>query len=137
MKLLQLTIPGEPMGKARPKVTRFGTYTPKKTVNYETLIQELFITKYPKSICFPIDPLRMKISAYFTIPKSASKRSKVAMLAGEIRPTKKPDGDNIIKIVSDALNRLAYHDDSQIVEVACKKLYAATPRVEIQIEKVG
>lgn len=55
------------------------------------------------------------------------------MLSGELLPTKKPDIDNITKCVLDALNGIAYHDDSQIVRLTVEKFYAQQPRVEVDI----
>lgn len=53
-----------------------------------------------------------------------------------IRPTKKPDMDNIIKIIADALNGIAYYDDSQIVDTAVRKFYSDEPRVVVKISEV-
>lgn len=133
--MIKLTIPGEPMGKARPRVTKTGfIYTPKKTVNYETLIRELFIIKYPDFQ--PIEgPVRMSLLAWLKMPK-ASKRKTEAMESGEIRPTKKPDISNILKICEDALNSLAFFDDKQIVEVEVKKWFSSRPRIELKIEEI-
>lgn len=133
---IKLLIPGKPLGKQRPRVLKNGTtYTPKKTVNYETLIKELYATEYrlekPKE-----GPLKMKITAYFPIPKSVSKVKATSMERGHIRPTKRPDVDNIIKIVADALNGLAYKDDSQIVSCCLEKYYSSIPRVQVEIEEV-
>lgn len=67
------------------------------------------------------------------MPKSKSKKVKQKMLAGEMRP-QKLDCDNIAKVVLDALNKLAYNDDKQVVELIVEKYYADTPRVEVEIE---
>lgn len=136
MDRIILTIPGEPIGKARPRMTRTGiVYTPKKTLNYETLIRELFIIKYPNFQ--PIDgPVHLHLSAWLKIPK-VSKKKVAAMESGEIRPTKKPDMSNILKSVEDALNTLAYQDDKQIVEVEIKKRYSSRPRIELMVEKIS
>jgi len=134
---LQLSIPGEPVGKARPRVTRQGiTYTPQKTVNYETLIKQHFAINYPQWI--PQDsPVKIDIISYHTIPQSKSKRIKTAMEQGVIRPTKKPDADNILKIVSDSLNGLAYYDDKQIVKATLEKYYSKQPRLELRLEFIS
>jgi Holliday junction resolvase RusA-like endonuclease len=58
------------------------------------------------------------------------------MLDGIVRPTKKPDFDNIGKIICDALNKIAYDDDSQIVEANIYKVYADIPRVEVTLTEV-
>lgn len=134
--MISLTIPGEPVAKARPRVTRSGiAYTPAKTKNYETLVQELFIINYPKQALLD-GQLEVKLDAYFTIPKSTSQKRKLLMAKGEIRPTKRPDLDNVAKSVLDALNSLAYGDDSQIVSLNVNKYYSDKPRVEVEITEV-
>lgn len=135
--MIRLVIPGKPLGKQRPRVLRNGiTYTPKGTVNYETYIKQIFATEYkqykPKE-----GPLKMKITAYFPIPESVSNIKKTDMERGNIRPTKKPDIDNIVKIIADALNGLAYLDDKQIVSCTVEKYYSSVPRVQVEIEEVG
>lgn len=134
--MIKLIIPGNPMGKQRPRVLKTGiTYTPQQTVNYETLIKELYAMEYKYQT--PLEgPLAMKIKAYFQIPKSVSKVKATSMERGDIRPTKKPDSDNIIKIVADALNGLAYRDDSQIVSCSLEKYYSSVPRVQVEIEEI-
>ena len=134
--MIELTIPGEPVGKARPRMARGGiVYTPTKTVNYEDLIRELFIVKYPGFQ--PLEgPVRMSLSAWLRIPKTSKKKIE-AMESGEIRPTKKPDMSNILKSVEDALNNLAYRDDKQIVECELEKRYGSRPRIELVIEALG
>ena len=58
------------------------------------------------------------------------------MLEHKIRPTKKPDWDNIGKIVCDSLNNIAYHDDNQVVDAQVRKFFSENPRVEVTIRKV-
>ena len=130
--MLKFTIEGEPQGKARPRVTRGGkhTYTPKKTKDYQGLVQMLAPKEYLEG------PLKMEIIAYFKIPKSKSKKIKALMESGDIRPTKKPDYDNIGKIIADSLNGISYKDDSQIVRGTVEKWYSYEPRVEVFICKI-
>ena len=107
--------------------------TPKDTVSYENLVKLEWQTAYGTE-SFPKEAmLDMRIKAYYRIPKSASKKKRAAMLAGEIRPTKKPDMDNVVKIIADSLNNLAYYDDTQIVDCQCRKFYSENPRVEVTI----
>ena len=134
--MIKLTIPGEPCAKQRPRTTKQGhTYTPQKTVNYETLVRELYILQNFRQQLE--GELVMTVRAYFTIPKSASKKKAADMVGGRIRPTKRPDWDNVGKIISAALNGLAYHDDSQIVTATVEKWYSAEPRVEVEIQEIG
>ena len=79
----------------------------------------------------------LELNLYFPIPKSTRKKDVPAMRTGEIRPTKRPDLDNILKAVSDALNGIAYKDDSQIVAAVIQKFYSDKPRAEVEIKKIG
>ena len=78
----------------------------------------------------------MKIRAYYSIPASASKKRQAAMEAGEIRPVKKPDADNVCKVICDSLNGVAYRDDTQIVDCMVRKFYGEVPRVLVTIEDI-
>ena len=80
--------------------------------------------------------LDLRITAYYSIPKSASNKKKKAMESGEIRPTKKPDADNVLKVVADSLNKIAYYDDSQIVDTHIRKFYSSNPRLEVSIKNI-
>lgn len=101
-------------------------------MNYETYIKEMFAISYPDFI--PLEgPLTMQLTAWMMIPKSTSKKKQKLMEERIIRPTKKPDMSNILKSAEDALNKLAYHDDSQIVTGIIHKFYSTRPRLEIEI----
>lgn len=135
-------VPGDPVGKGRPKFSTKNGFpravTPEKTVNYENLVRMEY-EKQCGSRFFRSDAaLRMKIDVYRMPNKSASKKKRAEMIAGAIRPGKKPDMDNIIKAIQDALNKVAYEDDNQIVEVFVRKFYAdEPPRANITIERIA
>lgn len=134
------TVMGEPRGKQRAKTYRHGnftkTVTPEQTVVYENLIA-LEYRRQCKDFRFEDKSmLEITIEAYFSIPKSVSKKNRALMLERVLRPVKKPDGDNIIKVVCDALNGLAYHDDAQIVDMVARKYYAESPKLVISIKEV-
>ena len=80
--------------------------------------------------------IKAEIKVFMQIPKSESMKKKAAMMAGQIRPTKKPDADNCAKSVLDALNKIAFDDDSQIVELHVNKYYSENPRVTITLEEI-
>jgi len=135
IKEYRLCIPGEPMAKARPRFTGKFVYTPAKTVNYEVLIKELFIGKYGSVM---IDGyINANIVAYFFIPKSASKKKRDEMIKGVLLPTKKPDLDNIAKIILDSLNKIAFVDDSYVTRLSVEKYYSENPRVEVFISEMN
>ena len=135
--VITFTIAGEPQGKARPRSNPRGgkPYTPGKTVAYERLIQWEYLRQC-KNYRFPDDvPLRLDIVAYYGIPQSASKKKQEAMAKAYLRPTKKPDYDNVQKIVGDALNQVAYKDDSQIVDSRVQKFWSYTPKITVTIQE--
>lgn len=132
-KTLTISVPGEPVGKGRPQfIPATGrAHTPKKTAKYENLVALCFQNKYPDwSECW--DMVEIDITAYFSIPKSWSKKKKAKAASNLIMPTKAPDADNIAKM-KDALNKLAWHDDAQVVEEHIHKRFSGRPRVEFKI----
>lgn len=134
--MLKIVIPGEPKAKARPRMsTRTGrAYTPQETVNYENWVKLCYQEQGKEYL---EGEIVATINAYYGIPKSTSKKKTALMLEDEIRPTKKPDLDNIVKGVLDSLNGIAYKDDSQVVKVISEKFYSEQPRVELILVKRG
>lgn len=131
---IRVTVPGEPVGKGRPRFTNGHAYTPKKTEECEEKIKLLYKLsakgyKFPRHV-----PVDVRIKAYYTIPVSDSNRQHSRKRAGIIRPCKTPDVDNIGKIVFDALNKMAYEDDAQIVDFQIRKFYSDNPRIEILVQ---
>ena len=144
---------GDPQGKARPRFARRGdfvsTYTPQATQKYEELIRYCALAVRQKNgIIKPVSAdISLGIKAYFKIPKTYSKKRKERCLSGEERPSKKPDSDNIAKIILDGLNPKMkvdhaqhkavcvheglYRDDKQVVSLKVDKYYSEKPRVEI------
>lgn len=144
MKTVSFMVPGEPVAKGRPRFSvrkskDGGAYvsvrTPDKTVIYENQVK-LEYRDQTGGFKFPDDAmLEIEIEAYFSIPKSASKKKRAAMLTGDIRPTKRPDADNVLKCM-DALNGIAFQDDSQIVRAVVDKFYDAAPRLIVTITEL-
>ncbi len=131
------TVAGAPQGKARPRVTRHGTYTPAKTKAYEQAVQLAYMMQ-AQGCTFPADAeLMVCINAYYPIPKSASKSKRQKMLENCIRPTVKPDADNIAKAICDALNGEAWKDDAQICTLIVHKQYSEEPRCDVTIRTVS
>ena len=121
---MEFIVEGNPQGKARPRFShRTGTvYTPSKTAKYEKQIRKAFIAAGGKII--PADCyVSVAVNAYFHIPKSYTKGKRLACIHNVNRPAKKPDIDNTLKAVLDALNGVAYEDDRQVVEAICRKYY--------------
>lgn len=137
---ISFEIPGKPFGKQRPRVIGgkgfAKAYTPKETVAYENLVKWCYREAVGDKRFDDTDMIEVYITAYYEIPKSTSKKKRAMMINGALRPTKKPDADNICKVVCDALNGIAYHDDSAVVTATIAKRYAECPRVEVDMWKV-
>ena len=67
------------------------------------------------------------------MPARFTKKQKELAEAEILRPTTKPDADNLAKAITDAMNGIVYADDAQIAELVCKKLYGAEPRVMVTV----
>ena len=124
----------EPKGKQRVRVTRSGhAYTPNDTTTYEGIVRSEYQTQLGNAKPF-LGPVEVSIQACCEIPKSWSKKKQDQAKHLEIRPTKKPDSDNIAKMICDALNGLAYKDDAQVVDLHVSKVYTdGLPYVEVII----
>lgn len=141
MKSIRFSIPGQPMGKQRPRVVHNGlfsqAFTPKETVSYENLVRVMYREAAKGKRFADEDMLDVRVIAYYSIPKSTSKKKRKMMLEHKIRPGKKPDWDNIGKIICDSLNTVAYRDDSSIVDAQVRKFYSENPRVDVTIRRIN
>ena len=128
--IIEFTVMGTPKGKARPRFVRCGkgvrTYTPKATETYQNDVLTAYMQSN-KGIKLN-GPIYARISAYFDMPKSTPKYKRAGMEWYD----KKPDVDNVVKAVLDALNGIAYDDDKQVVYLVIRKKYG-TPRVEVSM----
>lgn len=136
MKEVSFNIQGPMRGKQRPRATRMGRiYTPKETVNAEAYI------KYLASVAMgEMEPftgaLKATFAIYVEIPKSFTKGKREAALAGTVYPTTKPDLDNIVKLLADAMNGVVYKDDKQIVSICVSKKYADSASAHVYIGEI-
>lgn len=130
--MINITIPGQPVAKGRPRVSfaTKRTYTPEKTVSYENLIKTIFAEAYPDHIPWNV-PLVVNIILSMQIPSSWSKKKQDKAINHELMPVTKPDIDNCVKAVCDALNGIAWRDDSIIIQLQVLKVYSATPNTQI------
>jgi len=135
---LVFTLAGAPRGKERVKHT-FGptghAYTPEKTVTFESRLAYAAQEAMNGRPLFD-GPLHLVLCAYMPIPTSKPNRWKAEAASGLIRPTIKPDFDNIAKCV-DALNLVVWVDDKQIVSAVIEKHYSEAPRTVVKVRKVN
>jgi len=137
---VKLTIYGEPIPQGRPRFTRTGhAYDPQRSQNYKQLVR-FWVTQHLKKIdgWKPYEnALCVDLTFYLGIPSSWSQKKRIQAIQGEIRPTKKPDTDNLCKSVLDSCNGLLWVDDSIITDLSARKRYTGDlARVEIEITEV-
>lgn len=131
---MTVKVPGRPRGKARPRFYNGHAYTPKNTRDFENEIRTCYIAQDGREYTGSI---LVDVEAIFKIPESWTKKKKWETIDQGKRPEVRPDIDNIVKIVMDALNGVAYKDDSQVVEVRARKVYAlGYEGVHIMVEEV-
>jgi Holliday junction resolvase RusA-like endonuclease len=129
-------IPGMPGSKGRPRATKTGQmYTPKKTTEYENYVRERYLTTCPD--CYLKGQIKATIIAFYPIPKNMPKYKRRLIDEDVLRPTRRPDLDNIAKIILDSLNKIAYDDDSQVVTLEIRKFYGDKAYVEVMLEEMN
>lgn len=132
----EFEVVGKIVGKERPRVNMYSgqIYTPNRTKDYETLIQQYFKIKYP-SYQMLEGRISINIVAYLKIPQNTSKTKTAEMLENKISPTKKPDVDNIAKSVLDALNKFVFNDDNQVSKISVEKRYGSEEKIDVIVEE--
>ena len=136
--MITITIPGEMRGKGRPRFSGRGgfvrAYTDHKTASAETWVRACAIEQAGMQ---PLDgPVALGITIAVEIPASWPKKRRADALAGAVFPTSKPDLDNCLKLIADALNGITWRDDKQIVRVECRKHYAERAQTVLTVAEV-
>lgn len=136
----QFTVWGRIRGKGRPKAFSRGNfttvYTAKEDKLYESQIASAYITDCGNVEPFGEVPLDMRVECYYEIPKAFSKKKTEEALQGLVLPTKKPDADNILKSIMDALNGKAYPDDKFIIDIVITQRYAEQEKMVVTISEI-
>ncbi len=137
MPELNFTLPIVPRGQKRDRIGSFDghahSYKDKGQSRYEAQLRQLLDQHKPEQ---PLDncPITLHIYAWLPIPKSKPKCWKQSALEGKIRPTGKPDADNILKNIEDVMEGIFYRNDSQIVDAHVEKFYGDNPEWEITLK---
>ena len=130
---ITVVLAGPPKGKGRPRFSRKSgvAFTPAETRSYEGALR--YAAQQTMGAKSPLEgALDISIVANFPVPESWSKRKKAQALSGELRPTGKPDFDNLAKTV-DALNQIVWRDDAQVVESRIRKFYSDRPALIVMV----
>lgn len=133
---IAFVIPGTPVGKGRPKFARRGafvtTYTPEKTASYENLVK-VKAEEAMRGRTIIDGAVAVQICLFVTPPASWSLKKQRAALEHVTMPTSKPDVDNVIKGIFDAMNEIVFRDDKQVVDLSVQKRYAETARAFVKV----
>lgn len=135
MKKVSFTIPGPPFGMQRPRFGNGRVYTPKKSNDYEKYVAYEYGRQCDNYRFLDDSPLKLLVVAYFEPPKSVSQKKREQMLRQELKPIKRPDEDNILKIVQDGLQNIAFGEDKVITDGHAIKRYGSDARVEVFISE--
>jgi len=136
---IQFVVPGQPVAKGRPKFARRGkfvtTYSPAKTVNYESLVaHSASVAMAGRSLIQ--GAVSVELDIRLQIPESWSKKKQKMAIDGLIAATKRSDIDNITKGIFDGMNGVVWRDDGQVVEASQRKRYAETPGVVVIVREL-
>jgi len=82
------------------------------------------------------NPLELTVSFNIGVPKSWSKKKREKALSGDLLPASKPDLDNLLKLLLDAMNGLVYHDDALVCKVTATKQYSLIPHTQILVRSL-
>ena len=129
-------IPGNIQPQERPKFSTFGGHVraidPIKSRDFKQFVKMVAAEHAPAALIET--EIRLYVDIYRPIPKSLSKKKRAEAIAGQFRPTKKPDLDNLVKGIKDGMSKVIWHDDAQIVEMNVRKFYSENPRAVVKVE---
>lgn len=133
---VSFVVPGEAVGKGRPKIGRVGgharMFTPTKTANYESLIA-VVAHEAMQGRELIAGPVLLEMKIFVSVAASWSKKKTAEALQGLVMPTKKPDADNVLKAICDGINGIVFKDDVQVVNVSMSKRFGETPGVLVRV----
>lgn len=136
MTSIVFTVPGQPIGKGRPRIGQRGgharMFTPEKTANYEGLIAHAGHQAMQGRAPI-LSAVHVVLDIRLQIPASWSKKKQQQARDGLVKPTTKPDIDNVEKAIFDGLNNVVWKDDVQVCGVSKRKRYSDTPGVYVEI----
>lgn len=132
---MRLTIDIEPMGAVR--MTQRGKYTSIPAQRYLSY-KRVIAWEAKQHVKTPLDgAISVKLGFVYPIPERWSKAKKAQAMNNELLPKVKPDIDNVIKGVFDALNGVAWVDDNRVVSVEAYKRYGERAQISITIEEAA
>ena len=133
MSGFSFTIPGQPTGKGRPRFGNGRTFTDGATVRAESDVLACWQAAGEPRLDGPV---ALRVALIVERPKGHFRSDGVSLSAEGARhllpDNQKPDVDNALKLVMDGLNRRAWRDDVQVVDVYVTRSWGA--RAETRVE---
>lgn len=137
--MINFIVPGIPVPKARARVVnikgRSVSFTPKKTKDYELVLASIAGLAM-RGCPLLTGPLVVNATFVLPIPASWTKKKKESARLGRLRPTTRPDLDNLFKVI-DGLEMVVFKNDSQIVEAHVVKFYGENPCAEFKVRQLN
>lgn len=139
--MIELIIKGRAVPKGRPRFVKGMSrpITPAATIRAEREVARLAREAIADAPYFsqPLTgPVRLEVLAVFEIPVSWNKAKRAAALEGRVWHTSTPDADNLLKLISDAMNGIIYNDDGQVVDCRCAKRYGTPERTIVRVTPI-
>ena len=138
-RTVRFTVHGTPVAKGRPRASKtpagIRMHTPKTTKTYERKLKATAIVAMNASKPF-LRPIALSVGIVVPIPASWPKKRQTLARIGVICATKKPDADNVLKVIKDAMNGVVYGDDAQVVVINLSKAYGDEPRVDVVVSEI-
>lgn len=131
------TIPGRIGGKGRARAFvrggKIGMFTPQKTTSQEAIVRQFAALAMAGTFAHHSlllkGALRLSVTLNRPFPKSWSmkKREHAFWITG------KPDCDNTLKLIADAMNGIVYQDDSQIAQLIMSRMWGLPECVGVTV----
>lgn len=132
--MIMFYVHGDAVPYTRVVPSKFGKpFTPPKAAAYKAAIQ-IEAMKHAPDVLLE-GPIEVNLKVSKAVPASWSKKKQFQALTGAVRPTAKPDIDNLYKIVADALNGIIWRDDAQVVSITAEKWYSERPGICVEIRQ--
>ena len=139
---IRILVPGKAVAQQRPAfAARFGhavAFERKESRNYKAYVRMLAVKAMEAHALQTIeDAVKVDIRICKAVPKSFSKKKSIDALNNNIRPTTKPDVDNIAKAIMDALTSVVWKDDAQVCSLTVTKEYSNSDCVSVTVKEAN
>ena len=130
---LRFSVPGPPVAWARASRNGKRYFTAAKQKDQMALMRIAALTAMRDRVLWWERPVEVEVIAFFAPSKSWPKWKHAAVQAGTYHHTKKPDSDNLLKLVKDALSGSVWRDDTYVVDGIGRKRFSYEARTDVVV----